>query len=121
MSVDSKALLPLSPTVAYVELVRMGMPDGEGFSEKTFQKYYKRHNPEVSIADLKHQNCGSGAFFMSFSRANQRQTEIIRDIQRYSEAGCLKTIVPSEHCTTFASSKGQKPWRQAKKNRSLTY
>jgi hypothetical protein len=45
MSVDSKALLPLSPTVAYVELVRMGMPDGEGFSEKTFQKYYKRHNP----------------------------------------------------------------------------
>ena len=45
MSVDSKALLPLSPTVAYVELVRMGMPDGEGFSEKTFQKYYKRNNP----------------------------------------------------------------------------
>ena len=28
------------PSVAYAELVRMGMPSGEGFSESTFRKYY---------------------------------------------------------------------------------
>lgn len=39
---DRKILLPQSPSAAYTELVRMGMPSGEGFKEKTFQKYYKR-------------------------------------------------------------------------------
>lgn len=39
---EKKILLPQSPSAAYTELVRMGMPSGEGFSEKTFQKYYKR-------------------------------------------------------------------------------
>jgi hypothetical protein len=29
-----------SPSAAYAELVRMGMPSGEGFSESTFRKYY---------------------------------------------------------------------------------
>ena len=38
---NGKLLLPQSVKVAYTELVRMGMPSGEGFSEKTFQKYYK--------------------------------------------------------------------------------
>lgn len=37
-----RILLPQSPGAAYTELVRMGMPNGEGFNEKTFQKYYKR-------------------------------------------------------------------------------
>lgn len=39
---EKKILLPQSPSAAYTELVRMGMPSGEGFNEKTFQKYYKR-------------------------------------------------------------------------------
>jgi hypothetical protein len=30
-------------SVAYVELVRMGMPNGEGYSEKYFAKHYKRN------------------------------------------------------------------------------
>lgn len=38
---SGKLLLPQSVKAAYSELVRMGMPSGEGFSEKTFQKYYK--------------------------------------------------------------------------------
>ena len=38
---NGKLLLPKSVKVAYSELVRMGMPSGEGFSEKTFQKYYR--------------------------------------------------------------------------------
>jgi hypothetical protein len=33
-------LLPLMPSSAYVELVRMGMPSGEGFSEKYFRNCY---------------------------------------------------------------------------------
>ena len=32
--------LPQNPGVAYKELVRMGMPDGEGFGEKYFSKCY---------------------------------------------------------------------------------
>ena len=36
---DNKVLLPPNPSAAYAELVRLGMPNGEGFSEKTFQKY----------------------------------------------------------------------------------
>ena len=42
MVVDRKILLPQSPSIAYEELVRMGMPSGSGFNEKTFQKYYKK-------------------------------------------------------------------------------
>lgn len=41
MRAENKLLLPQSPGVAYAELVRMGMSCGEGFSEKTFMKYYK--------------------------------------------------------------------------------
>lgn len=42
MKADKKILLPESPSKAYQEMVRMGMPSGEGFNEKTFQKYYKK-------------------------------------------------------------------------------
>ena len=37
-----KILLPESPLSAYKELVRMGMPEKDGFNEKTFHKYYVR-------------------------------------------------------------------------------
>lgn len=37
-----KVLLPESPKTAYEELVRMGMPRGEGFSEKNFSNSYIR-------------------------------------------------------------------------------
>lgn len=37
---DKKVLLPQSPSVAYAELVRMGMPNGDGFSEKNFSNSY---------------------------------------------------------------------------------
>jgi hypothetical protein len=37
----NKILLPSSPSAAYAELVRMGMPHGEGFNESTFRKYYR--------------------------------------------------------------------------------
>lgn len=40
MADDKKILLPQNPGVAYKELVRMGMPDGEGFGEKYFSKCY---------------------------------------------------------------------------------
>lgn len=36
-----KVLLPQSPSTAYEELVRMGMPSGDGFNESTFRKYYR--------------------------------------------------------------------------------
>lgn len=39
---DRKVLLPPNPSAAYTELVRMGMPNGEGFNEITFRKYYNR-------------------------------------------------------------------------------
>ena len=39
---ENKVLLPPNPSAAYTELVRMGMPDGEGFSEITFRKYYNK-------------------------------------------------------------------------------
>ena len=42
LSDDRKILLPQNAERAYNELVRMGMPNGEGYSLKTFQKYYKR-------------------------------------------------------------------------------
>lgn len=37
-----KILLPQSAETAYNELCRMGMPDGDGFSVKTFMKYYRK-------------------------------------------------------------------------------
>ena len=40
MRKDNKVLLPLSPSTAYEELIRMGMPNGGGFNENTFRKYY---------------------------------------------------------------------------------
>ena len=42
MASEKKILLPQMPSVAYAELVRMGMPAGEGYSEKYFTKYYKK-------------------------------------------------------------------------------
>ena len=39
---DKKVLLPPIPSAAYAELVRLGMPDGEGFNETTFRKYYNK-------------------------------------------------------------------------------
>ncbi len=42
LSDKKKVLLPQSLSVAYKELVRMGMPTDSGFNERTFQKYYKR-------------------------------------------------------------------------------
>ena len=39
---DRKVLLPPLPSAAYAELVRMGMPDGDGFNETTFRKYYNK-------------------------------------------------------------------------------
>lgn len=38
----NKILLPLMPSVAYAELTRMGMPSGEGFSEKYFRNCYMK-------------------------------------------------------------------------------
>ena len=42
LSDDKKVLLPQNAERAYNELVRLGMPNGEGYSLKTFMKYYKR-------------------------------------------------------------------------------
>ena len=39
---DKKVLLPQNAERAYNELVRLGMPNGEGYSLKTFTKYFKR-------------------------------------------------------------------------------
>ena len=39
---EEKIYLPQSADTAYKELVRMGMPNGDGFSIKTFMKYYKK-------------------------------------------------------------------------------
>lgn len=39
---EEKIYLPQSADTAYTELVRMGMPNGDGFSKKTFMKYYKK-------------------------------------------------------------------------------
>lgn len=39
---EKKVLLPPNPSSAYAELVRMGMPSGEGFNEATFRKYYNK-------------------------------------------------------------------------------
>ena len=42
LSESKKVLLPQNAEKAYNELVRLGMPDGEGYSLKTFMKHYKR-------------------------------------------------------------------------------
>ncbi len=42
LSDDKKVLLPQNAEKAYNELVRLGMPDGDGYSLKTFMKHYKR-------------------------------------------------------------------------------
>ena len=42
LSESKKVLLPQNAEKAYNELVRLGMPDGDGYSLKTFTKYYKR-------------------------------------------------------------------------------
>lgn len=39
---DKKILLPQSAEKAYIELRRMGMPDGEGFGKKYFMRYYNK-------------------------------------------------------------------------------
>lgn len=44
MRKEEKIMLPrYNPSGAYKELVRMGMPNGEGFNEITFRKYYSRY------------------------------------------------------------------------------
>lgn len=42
LSAEKKVLLPQSAEKAYNELVRLGMPSGEGYSQKTFAKHYRR-------------------------------------------------------------------------------
>ena len=42
MAKDKKILLPPMLSAAYTELVRMGMSDGEGYTLKTFMKYYRK-------------------------------------------------------------------------------
>ena len=41
MASDGKILLPQLSSVAYAEVVRMGMPTTAGYSEKNFNKYYR--------------------------------------------------------------------------------
>lgn len=40
MARENKILLPPNPSIVYAELVRLGMPTGEGFSEKYFRNHY---------------------------------------------------------------------------------
>ncbi len=40
LKTKGKVLLPQSPSIAYKELLRMGMPSGEGYSEKYFSGCY---------------------------------------------------------------------------------
>lgn len=42
MASEKKILLPQMASAAYAELVRMGMPSGEGYSEKYFTKHYNK-------------------------------------------------------------------------------
>ena len=39
---EKKILLPMNAATIYAELVRVGMPQVDGYSMKNFQKYYKR-------------------------------------------------------------------------------
>ncbi len=41
MQRNEKILLPLSPQRAFEELIRLGMPQSEGYAYKTFAKHYK--------------------------------------------------------------------------------
>ena len=41
MEDEGKLLMPPNPASIYKELVRMGMPQGDGFSEKNFKNYYR--------------------------------------------------------------------------------
>lgn len=42
MQAEKKILQPQSAETAYNELVRMGMPNTDGFNIKTFMKYYRK-------------------------------------------------------------------------------
>ena len=42
MADKGKILLPINAEKLYNELIRLGMPDGEGFALNTFRNYYKR-------------------------------------------------------------------------------
>ena len=42
MAKEELILQPVNPTTAYEELTRMGMPNTDGYSYKTFQKYYRK-------------------------------------------------------------------------------
>ena len=42
MAKEKKILLPQMSSVAYAELIRLGMPNGEGYSEKYFTKHYNK-------------------------------------------------------------------------------
>lgn len=39
---EKKILLPPNPSTIYAELVRLGMPNGDGFSEKHFKNSYNK-------------------------------------------------------------------------------
>ena len=39
---EKKVLLPPNPSATYAELARLGMPNGDGFNETTFRKYYNK-------------------------------------------------------------------------------
>lgn len=41
MQSEGKLLLPPNPSAIYKELVRMGLPQGDGYSEKNFKNYYR--------------------------------------------------------------------------------
>ena len=41
MQDEGKLLLPPNPSAIYKELVRMGLPQGDGYSEKNFKNYYR--------------------------------------------------------------------------------
>ena len=40
MAREERILLPPNPSIAYAELVRLGMPKGDGYSEKYFRNHY---------------------------------------------------------------------------------
>ena len=40
MKKDGKILLPQNPSIVFTELTRLGMPNGDGFTENNFRKYY---------------------------------------------------------------------------------
>lgn len=42
LSSQEELLLPSNPSLMYAELVRLGMPTGEGFSEKNFSNSYTK-------------------------------------------------------------------------------